>query len=156
MTLHAARPRLTGQAEDYLKAIYDLQRDGSAAGTKALAVRLGIAAPSVTGMLRRLGRQGLVITERYHGSRLTLHGKRIALELLRRHRIIEAYLVTRLGYRREHVHPEAERLEHAASGALVERMAAVLGHPKHDPHGAPIPSAQGRVSGRRKQAGKVR
>ena len=143
------RPVLTGQAEDYLKAIYELERDGRAAGTNALAVRLGIAAPSVTGMLRRLGRQGLVTTERYHGSHLTAHGKRIALQLLRRHRIIETYLVTRLGYAWEHVHREAERLEHAASADLVERMAAVLGHPTEDPHGAPIPTSEGRVDERR-------
>src|SRR6185295_9642239 len=79
------RPVLTGQAEDYLKAIYELERDGRPASTKPLATRLGIAAPSVTGMLRRLGRQGLVATERYHGSHLTPHGKRLALQLLRRH-----------------------------------------------------------------------
>ncbi|HEY2824038.1 MAG TPA: metal-dependent transcriptional regulator, partial [Gemmatimonadales bacterium] len=145
----ARRPVLTGQAEDYLKAIYELERDGRAAGTKALAVRLGIAAPSVTGMLRRLARQGLVNTERYHGSRLTPHGRRIALQLLRRHRIIETYLVTRLGYAWEHVHREAERLEHAASADLVERMAGVLGHPTSDPHGAPIPTSEGHVDERR-------
>jgi DtxR family Mn-dependent transcriptional regulator len=143
------RPALTGQAEDYLKAIYELERDGRAAGTKALAVRLGIAAPSVTGMLRRLGRLGFVETKRYHGSRLTLLGRRTALQLLRRHRIIETYLVTKLGYAWEHVHREAERLEHAASADLVERMAAVLGHPTEDPHGAPIPTSEGHVDERR-------
>jgi DtxR family Mn-dependent transcriptional regulator len=139
---------LTRQAEDYLKAIYELERDGAAATTD-LADRLGVAKASVSGMLRRLARQGLVNTERYHGTRLTAHGRQLALQLLRRHRIIESYLVTRLGYAWEHVHGEAERLEHAASATLVERMAAVLGHPTADPHGAPIPTSEGRVDERR-------
>lgn len=136
---------LTHQAEDYLKAIYDIARDGDAAGTTVIAARLGIAAASVSGMVRRLARQGLVTVERYRGARLTPKGRRLALQLIRRHRILESYLVTRLGFGWDGVHAEAERLEHAASSALIEAMAAALGNPTADPHGAPIPRADGTV-----------
>lgn len=163
---------LTVEAEDYLKAIYELsranarepadaprtvaqERGASAAervapvGTTALAAHLGIAAASVSGMLGRLARLGLVRTERYRGTRLTTRGRAIALQLIRRHRIIETFLVTRLGYAWEDVHDEAERLEHAASADLVERMARDIGNPTQDPHGAPIPTAAGDVDERR-------
>lgn len=143
------RPELTGQAEDYLKAIYELEQGGEPAATNALAGRLGIAAASVSGMLQRLGRLGLVRTERYRGTRLTAAGRVVALGLIRRHRIIETYLVSRLGFAWDDVHEEAERLEHAASPELIERMASVLGHPTADPHGAPIPTATGKVDERR-------
>jgi DtxR family Mn-dependent transcriptional regulator len=133
------RPTLTGQAEDYLKAIYELERHGVAAGTNDIAARLGIAPASVTGMIQRLARLGLVSTERYKGARLTPTGKAAALQLIRRHRIIESYLVQRLGFSADDVHDEAERLEHAASDLLVERMAAAIGNPTEDPHGTPIP-----------------
>ncbi len=132
-------PVLTGQAEDYLKAIYELERHGDAAGTNDIAARLGIAPASVTGMIQRLARLGLVSTERYRGTRLTTQGRASALQLIRRHRIIESYLVERLGFNADDVHDEAERLEHAASDALVERMAAAIGNPTEDPHGTPIP-----------------
>lgn len=144
-----ATRELTGQAEDYLKAIYELQQGDEPAGTNALADRLGIAAASVSGMLQRLGRLGLVNTERYRGTRLTEAGRSVALQLIRRHRIIESYLVTRLGYAWDDVHEEAERLEHAASPELIERMANDLGNPTADPHGAPIPTAEGAVDERR-------
>lgn len=134
------RLALTGQAEDYLKAIYELERHGEPAGTNDIAGRLGIAPASVTGMVQRLARLGLVATERYRGARLTEAGRSAALQLIRRHRIIESYLVTRLGFTADDVHDEAERLEHAASDQLVERMAAAIGNPTEDPHGAPIPS----------------
>jgi DtxR family Mn-dependent transcriptional regulator len=137
----AAAP-LTRQAEDYLKAIHALELGGEAAGTTDIAARLGIAAASVSGMLRRLAGQGLVTVERYKGAHLTSAGRREALQLIRRHRIIESYLVERLGFVGEAVHEEAERLEHAASDALIARMADALGHPTLDPHGAPIPEAQ--------------
>jgi DtxR family Mn-dependent transcriptional regulator len=148
---------LTVEAEDYLKAIYEISRGASAAasetgalvGTNALAERLGIAAASVSGMLGRLTKLGLVKTERYRGTRLTTRGRVIALQLIRRHRIIESYLVTRLGFAWEDVHDEAERLEHAASAELVDRMAHDLGNPTADPHGAPIPTADGDVDERR-------
>ena len=137
----AAAP-LSRQAEDYLKAIHALERGGEAAGTNDIAARLGIAAASVSGMLRRLARLGLVTVERYKGAHLTVAGRREALLLIRRHRVIETYLVERLGFVGEEVHQEAERLEHAASDALIARMADALGHPTQDPHGAPIPAAR--------------
>ena len=135
-------PALTGQAEDYLKAIYELERDGAAAGTNDIAARLKIAPASVTGMVQRLARLGLVSTERYKGARLTPTGQAAALQLIRRHRIIESYLVMRLGFAADDVHDEAERLEHAASDLLIERMAAAIGNPTEDPHGTPIPAAR--------------
>lgn len=149
---NAAAPEekaLTGPAEDYLKVIYEIEQAGEAAATNAIATQLGVAAASVSGMLHRLSRLGLVKVERYRGARLTVHGRHIALQLLRRHRVIESYLVTRLGFGWDDVHEEAERLEHAASAELVERMAEALGHPASDPHGAPIPTADGRVEERR-------
>lgn len=136
----SSRQPLTGQAEDYLKAIYELEQKGAAAGTNDIAARLGIAAASVTGMVQRLSRLGLVQVERYKGAKLTAAGRRAALQLIRRHRIIESYLVERLGYGWDDVHDEAERLEHAASDELIARMAASIGNPTADPHGAPIPS----------------
>lgn len=139
------RPSLTGQAEDYLKAIYELEQRNGTAGTNDIAARLGIAPASVTGMVQRLARLGLVETARYKGARLTDTGRTAALQLIRRHRIIESYLVERLGFGWEDVHDEAERLEHAASDELIARMAAAIGNPTEDPHGAPIPSPEGRV-----------
>jgi DtxR family Mn-dependent transcriptional regulator len=132
----------TWQAEDYLKAIHDSERDGEAAATSAIAERLGIAPASVSGMVRRLARQGLVSVQRYRGARLTAKGRKVALQLIRRHRIIETYLVERLGFATCDVHDEAERLEHAASAALIERMAVALGDPTVDPHGTPIPKGR--------------
>jgi DtxR family transcriptional regulator, Mn-dependent transcriptional regulator len=138
-------PALTASAEDYLKAVYAAERAGDAAATGDLAQRLGVAAPSVSGMMRRLADQGLLTFERYRGARLTPAGRRVALRTLRRHRILECYLATALGYPWDRVHAEAERLEHAASDELIERMAVALGNPTVDPHGAPIPTADGAV-----------
>jgi DtxR family transcriptional regulator, Mn-dependent transcriptional regulator len=138
-------PRLTENVEDYLKAIYELERSGAAAATTDLATQLGVAPASVTGMVRRLAEQGLLTHERYHGVRLTEQGRRGALRTLRRHRVIESYLVQALGYRWDEVHEEAERLEHAASDDLIDRMARAIGEPTVDPHGAPIPSREGAV-----------
>ena len=138
-------PELSAPVEDYLKAIYDLERSGSAAGTNELAARLGIAPASVSGMVRRLADQGLITHERYRGVRLTDEGRRAALRTIRRHRIIEAYLTQALGYASDLVHDEAERLEHACSDELVDRMAAAIGEPLHDPHGDPIPTREGTV-----------
>ena len=136
---------LTAPAEDYLKAIYDLERSGNAAGTNEIAAQLSIAPASVSGMVRRLAEQGLIEHERYHGARLTEAGRRAALRTIRRHRIIEAYLSQALGYPWDLVHDEAERLEHAASDELIDRMAAAIGEPARDPHGAPIPTREGSV-----------
>jgi DtxR family Mn-dependent transcriptional regulator len=137
---------LTGPVEDYLKAIYELERAGAAAATTDLAARLGVAPASVTGMVRRLADQGLLTHQRYRGVRLTPAGRQAALRTIRRHRVIESYLVRALGYRWDEVDGEAERLEHAASDDLVDRMAAAIGEPTNDPHGAPIPSREGAVN----------
>ena len=130
--------------EDYLKAIFKLSHQTEPATTSAIATRLGVAAPSVTGMLKRLSEQGLVEHVPYYGARLTGDGEETALRMIRRHRILELFLVNVLGYTWDCVHDEAERLEHAASDDLIERMAEVLGMPESDPHGAPIPAADGR------------
>jgi DtxR family transcriptional regulator, Mn-dependent transcriptional regulator len=136
---------LSGPVEDYLKAIYDLERDAQPATTNEIAERLAISPASVSGMMRRLADQGLITHEPYRGVRLTEDGRRAALRTLRRHRILECYLTEILGYPWDRVHDEAERLEHAASEELIERMADALGDPLHDPHGAPIPSREGVV-----------
>lgn len=125
--------------EDYLKAIYQLSRDGEPVGTSAIAERLGVAAGSVTGMLKRLADQGLVEHTRYYGAGLTECGREHAVRTIRRHRILEIFLVDVLGYTWDRVHEEAERLEHVASEEMIDRMARVLGEPAEDPHGAPIP-----------------
>lgn len=136
---------ITPSAEDYLKAVYEIGRTGDAVATTDLAHQLGLAAASISGMARRLADAGLLTHEPYHGVRLTLAGRRTALRTIRRHRVIEAYLVRALGYSWDEVHPEAERLEHSASDELVDRMAASIGEPTTDPHGAPIPTRDGVV-----------
>ena len=141
----AAPAPLSGPVEDYLKAIYDLERDEHPASTNDIAERLAISPASVSGMMRRLAEQGLITHEPYRGVRLTKDGRRAALRTLRRHRILECYLTEVLGYPWDRVHDEAEQLEHAASEELIERMAEALGNPLHDPHGAPIPSREGVV-----------
>lgn len=135
--------------EDYLKAIYHLSGEGGAAGTSAVAERLGVTAGSVTGMLKRLAEQGFVEHVPYYGARLTDVGMERAVATIRRHRIIELFLVEVLGYAWDQVHEEAEALEHSASARLIERMSEVLGGPEADPHGAPIPSADGSFHERR-------
>jgi DtxR family transcriptional regulator, Mn-dependent transcriptional regulator len=145
----ASAPELTAPVEDYLKAIYEIaQRDG-VASTNEVAAALDVAAASVTGMIRRLATQGYLHHVPYRGVQLTASGRVAALRTIRRHRIIETYLTRVLGYRWDHVHDEAERLEHAASDELVERLAEALGNPTEDPHGAPIPTAEGEVDERR-------
>lgn len=136
---------LTAPVEDYLKAIYAIGKGTGAAATNDIAQRLALAPASVSGMVRRLADQGLLAYERYHGVKLTESGRRAALRTLRRHRVIEAYLAEALGYPWDRVHQEAERLEHAASDELVDRMAVAIGEPEVDPHGAPIPTKDGSV-----------
>jgi DtxR family transcriptional regulator, Mn-dependent transcriptional regulator len=130
----------TGPVEDYLKTIYELESLFGSAPTNDIAQRLSVAPASVTGMVRRLADQGWLKYERYRGVQLTDQGRRAALRTLRRHRILESYLVHTLGYTWKNVHDEAERLEHAVSEELIDRMAKALGDPAHDPHGAPIPA----------------
>jgi DtxR family Mn-dependent transcriptional regulator len=145
MSASSAPLALSGPVEDYLKAIYDLELVGAPASTNDIADRLAISPASVSGMVRRLADQGLITHEPYRGVRLTADGRRAALRTLRRHRILECYLTEVLGYPWDRVHAEAERLEHAASEELVELMASALGDPVQDPHGAPIPTRDGRV-----------
>ncbi len=142
------REDYTAPVEDYLKVIYELERSGGSAATNEIAQRLAIAPASVSGMIRRLADQGLLEHERYRGVRLTDEGRRVALRMIRRHRVIEAYLTQSLGYAWDRVHDEAERLEHAASDELVDRMAAALGEPQVDPHGDPIPTREGTIDER--------
>ena len=139
------REALTAPVEDYLKAIYAIGKGTGPAATNEIAQRLDLAPASVSGMVRRLADQGLLAYERYHGVKLTESGRRAALRTLRRHRVIEAYLAKALGYPWDRVHDEAERLEHAVSDELVDRMAATIGEPEVDPHGAPIPTRDGAV-----------
>jgi DtxR family Mn-dependent transcriptional regulator len=145
MSAIADRGGLTRSVEDYLKAIYRLSPEGRPASTSEIAHLLDLSAPSVSGMVKRLSELGLLEHAPYKGVQLTDAGRRQALRMVRRHRLIEAYLVEFLGYGWDTVHPEAERLEHAVSDTLVERMAAALGHPAVDPHGDPIPAADGSI-----------
>jgi DtxR family Mn-dependent transcriptional regulator len=129
--------------EDYAKAIYALQmRDDQPVSTTALAERLGVTAASASGMVKRLGELGLVTHRRYHGVLLTDAGLRIALQVIRHHRLLELYLVESLGVPWDRVHEEAEVLEHVLSDELEDLIAAKLGEPTHDPHGDPIPSRE--------------
>jgi DtxR family Mn-dependent transcriptional regulator len=143
LRLESGNESLTGPVEDYLKAIYEIGRGSVSVATNDIAQRLNLTPASVSGMVRRLADQGLVAYERYKGVTLTESGRRAALRTLRRHRVIEAYLSGALNYPWDRVHAEAERLEHAASDELVDRMASAIGEPRVDPHGAPIPSREG-------------
>jgi DtxR family Mn-dependent transcriptional regulator len=145
MSAVVARESLTPSVEDYLKAIYNLSPEGRPASTSDIAHRLELSAPSVSAMVKRLSEQGLLEHLPYKGVQLTEPGRRAALRMIRRHRVIETYLVGRLGYSWDRVHEEAERLEHAVSDTLIERMAEALGNPGADPHGEPIPTPDGLV-----------
>lgn len=127
---------------DYLKAVWEAGGSG-AASTKEVADRLSVSSASVTSMFGRLQEMGLARYERYRGASLTEAGRVEALRLLRRHRLIETFLLEHLGYSWQEVHDEAERLEHAVSDEFTERLARMLGHPARDPHGDPIPTADG-------------
>ncbi len=132
--------------QDYAKAIYALERrDGEPVSTNALADRLGVTAASASGMVKRLGELGLVAHQPYRGVSLTDDGRRVALEVMRHHRLLELYLVETLGVPWDRVHQEAEVLEHVLSEELEERIAAKLGDPTHDPHGDPIPTRDLRI-----------
>jgi DtxR family Mn-dependent transcriptional regulator len=142
MASASAQPPSTA-VEDYLKAVFALEtRLQGAVPTTALASRLGITPGSVSAMLRRLADLGLLEHEPYRGVLLTDEGRRVALRTLRNHRLLELFLVEVLEVPWDRVHDEAERLEHAVSDDLVERIAAKLGHPEFDPHGDPIPDRQ--------------
>ena len=137
---------LSASVEDYAKAIYALEDRFGVASTTALAERLGVSAPAVSAMVKKLAADGYVEHVRYRGMRLTDDGRRVALEVLRHHRLLETYLVEELGVPWESVHAEAEVLEHVLSEGLEARIAAKLGEPTHDPHGDPIPAQDGTLA----------
>ena len=139
----AERP--SPSVEDYVRAIYGLSERGVAVTNATLTQRLGLSPSSVSGMINKLAQLGLVTHVRYGSIELTLEGRRLAYDVLRRHRLIELFLVEELDYTWDEVHQEADALEHAVSNELIEHIAAKLGHPTHDPHGDPIPTADGTV-----------
>lgn len=139
---------LSRSEEDHIKAVHALSAGGKAF-TKDIAERLRTKASSVTDMLKRLSEKGLLHHEPYHGARLSMKGHRIALQLVRKHRLWETFLVERLGFGWDEVHEVAEQLEHVTSEKLIDRLDEYLGHPAFDPHGDPIPDKLGRSRGRK-------
>src|SRR5438094_4022840 len=139
------RSTFTRAQQDYLKALYLLRGDERPVPTRELAQRLGISSPCVSEMVTRLTAQGLVEHDRYRGQQLTREGRRVALELVRHHRLLEMFLVQVLGYSWDEVHDEAERLEHVISETMEARIFELLGRPELDPHGHAIPSLTGKV-----------
>ena len=133
---------LTDAMQDYLKEIHKLRMEGRKATTSAIAERMAVRPPSVTAMLKRLTALGLAEHAPYRGVELTPSGERVALEVIRHHRLLEQYLAQALGLSLDAVHSEADRLEHALSEELESRIDEALGRPTHDPHGHPIPSVR--------------
>jgi DtxR family Mn-dependent transcriptional regulator len=136
-----ARPALTDAIQDYLKAIYKLQEDDARVSVTALAREQSVAAGSASEMVKKLGALDLVDHEPYKGVKLTQAGERVAVEVIRHHRLLELYLAETLGLHVDEVHDEADRLEHVLSEELEARIDEKLGYPTHDPHGDPIPDA---------------
>lgn len=132
--------------ENFLKAVYTLQQVSERVSTNALAEHLGVKAPSVTDMARRMVEAEMIDYQRYYGVRLTQRGEMAALAVIRRHRLIELYLLRELDYPLHEVHAEAERLEHAVSEQFISALDKKLGYPEIDPHGDPIPSAEGHIA----------
>ena len=134
---------LTTSIQDYLKSIYELTESGESASTNALAEKLAVKPGSVTGMIQKLAsaKPALVEYQKHQGVTLTREGRKAALEVIRHHRLLEAWLVQTLGYSWDEVHAEAERLEHVISEDFERRIATAMGHPTRDPHGEPIPTA---------------
>ncbi|HSP10195.1 MAG TPA: metal-dependent transcriptional regulator [Candidatus Dormibacteraeota bacterium] len=146
MVDHAeGRSSFTRAQEDYLKALYQLNGDQRPVPTRELAQRLGISSPSVSEMVTRLSAQGMVEHDKYRGQQLTREGRKVALELVRHHRLLEMFLVQVLGYSWDEVHDEAERLEHVISERMEQRIFELLGRPELDPHGHAIPTLSGKV-----------
>jgi DtxR family Mn-dependent transcriptional regulator len=138
----AAKPGLTDAIQDYLKEIYHLRTDTGKVTTTALAKRLRVSPASVSAMVKKLAALGLVDHVPYRGVELTRAGERVAVEVIRHHRLLELYLAETLGLHVDDVHAEADRLEHALSEELEQRIDKALGYPTHDPHGDPIPDAK--------------
>lgn len=136
---------LTSAAEDYLKALYKLQERHAVVTTNAIAERMEVSAASVTGMMKKLADMGLVQHVRYQSISLTDAGRKIALEIIRHHRLLEVYLAEAMGYSWDQVDAEAERLEHVISEEFEDRIDALMGYPKLDPHGSPIPRKDGTI-----------
>jgi DtxR family Mn-dependent transcriptional regulator len=131
--------------EDYLKTIYTIQRKDGKVATTTLAKEMGIAPASATGMIKKLSDLKLVTYEKYQGVKLTTAGEKIALEVIRHHRLIELFLAEALGVPWDRVHDEAEKWEHMLSDEVEEKIADLLGHPTRDPHGSPIPDRHGNM-----------
>jgi DtxR family Mn-dependent transcriptional regulator len=136
-----AKPALTDAIQDYLREIYKLGADGAGVSVTALAKRQGVSPASASAMVKKLAALELAVHQPYRGVALTPAGEKVALEVIRHHRLLELYLAETLGLDVEEVHGEAERLEHALSEELEQRIDKALGFPTHDPHGDPIPDA---------------
>ena len=139
---------ITQAIQDYLKVIFKLANNGEAVSTNAIAERLQISQASVTSMMKKLSDLKLITHRPYYGVELTQTGQKIALEIIRHHRLLELYLAEALGYSWDRVHDEAEKLEHVISEEFEDKMAKILGDPTADPHGAPIPSKDGEIEER--------
>jgi DtxR family Mn-dependent transcriptional regulator len=136
-----AKPALTDAIQDYLREIYKLAAENERVSVTALAKRLGVSPASASAMVKKLAALELAVHEPYRGITLTPAGERVALEVIRHHRLLELYLAETLGVHVDEVHDEAERLEHVLSEELEQRIDRALGYPTHDPHGDPIPDA---------------
>lgn len=134
--------------ENYIKAIFHLQEEGGTVSTNALAERLSTKAASVTDMMKKLSAKKLLHYKPYYGFTLSTEGRKVALFIIRRHRLWEYFLSQKLGFAWEEVHPLAEELEHVSSKTLIDRLDAFLGFPTYDPHGDPIPDSKGKVAQR--------
>lgn len=139
---------ITEAIQDYLKVIYKVEETGEEVTTNAIAARLQVTQPSVTGMVKKLSEMNLISYTPYQGVRLTEAGRKIALEVIRHHRLLELYLAKAMGYSWDRVHQEAEKLEHVISEEFEEKIAEMLGQPTSDPHGAPIPGRDGTIEQR--------
>ena len=142
----AAVPMLSQAVEDYLKTIYQVRRNEEPVSTSEIARALHVSSASVTNMVKRLARMNLVEHESYRGVRLTEPGEKIALEIVRHHRLLELYLREVMGYSWDKVHQEAEHLEHHISEEFEDKLDEMLGYPTHDPHGDPIPTREGKIA----------
>lgn len=137
---------LSQAVEDYIKTIYRVRQQGKTASTSDIARALNVSAASVTNMAKRLAQMGLTEYEPYQGVRLTDTGNKVALEIIRHHRLLELYLRNVMGYPWDKVHEEAELLEHHISEEFEQKIDEMLGHPTHDPHGDPIPTREGEIA----------
>lgn len=139
-------PKYSSSRENYLKAIFHLQEMHGTVTTNHVAAELQTRAASVTDMLKKLNEQKLLLYEKYKGFKLTNEGRKVALQIIRKHRLWEFFLVEKLGFGWDEVHEMAEELEHISSKKLIDRLDEFLGFPKTDPHGDPIPDSQGRFT----------